>query len=196
MGKEIKKEITSLQLLLTIFGLSAIGIFLLIISGLFDTAETVVQHNHTNNESQQVQSPSVDLNKLNEINKLEEVVKNNPTNHEALLNLAHMQNDNGFYDKAVEKYEQYLKLHPENADVIVDLGVCYFELKKYNKSISVIESALKINPTHQIAHFNLGIVNLSNGNINKAKEWWGKARDIDPNSNIGKKAEELLKTNN
>ncbi|MFZ1290508.1 MAG: tetratricopeptide repeat protein [Melioribacteraceae bacterium] len=196
MGKEIKKEISNIQLLLTILGLSAIGIFLLIISGLFDSAEPILQHNHTTNENQQVQTPTVDLNKLKEINNLEEVVKNNPENHEALLNLAHMQNDNGFYDKAVIKYEEYLKLHPENADVIVDLGVCYFELKKYEKSISVIESALKINPTHQIAHFNLGIVNLSNGNINKAKEWWGKARDLDPNSNIGMKAEELLKTNN
>ncbi len=196
MGKEIKKEISNIQLLLTILGLSAIGIFLLIISGLFDSAEPALQHNHTTNENQQVQTPTVDLNKLKEINNLEEVVKNNPENHEALLNLAHMQNDNGFYDKAVIKYEEYLKLHPENADVIVDLGVCYFELKKYEKSISVIESALKINPTHQIAHFNLGIVNLSNGNINKAKEWWGKARDLDPNSNIGMKAEELLKTNN
>lgn len=196
MNKEIKKEFSNFHLAFTILGLLAFGIFLLIMSGLFDTAEPILQHNHTSNETQQNQSQSANLNVLNEINKQEEIVKNNPENHEALLSLAHMLNDNGFYEKAVDKYEQYLKLHPENADVIVDMGVCYFELKNYNKSIFVLESAINLNPKHQIAHFNLGIVNLSNGNIEKAKEWWGKARDLDPNSNIGSKAEELLKTNN
>ena len=51
MGKEIKKEISNIQLLLTILGLSAIGIFLLIISGLIDSAEPALQHNHTTNEN-------------------------------------------------------------------------------------------------------------------------------------------------
>ena len=69
-------------------------------------------------------------------------------------------------------------------------------MKNYEKSIDVIKSALKVNPKHQIAHFNLGIVNLANGNMAEAEQWWQKARDIDPNTNIGKKAEELLKSHN
>ncbi len=76
------------------------------------------------------------------------------------------------------------------------MGVCYFELKRYDKSIEVIKSALEINPKHQIANFNLGIVNFANNNIMEARKWWSNAVEIDPNSNIGKKAEELLKTNN
>jgi len=140
--------------------------------------------------------PSVDINKLNEINKLEDIVKSNPTNHEALLSLGHLLNDNGFYDRAIDKYETYLKGHADNVDVIVDMGVCYFELKQYDQAIKVIKSALVINPKHQIANFNLGIVNLANNNSAEAKLWWQKARDIDPNTNIGKKAEELLKSNN
>lgn len=195
MGKEIKKEISNLQLFITILSLSTIGIFLLIISGIFDTPEPNIIPNTNNNLNQQNQQ-SVDLSKISEINKLEEEFKNNPNDHELLLSLGHMLNDNGFYQRAIDKYDQYLKLHPDNVDVIVDMGVCYFELKNYNESITTIENAVKLNPKHQIANFNLGIVNLANGNSEKAKEWWGKARDIDPNSNIGKKAEELLKTNN
>ena len=32
-------------------------------------------------------------------------------------------------------------------------------------------------------------------NIDEAKSWWQKAIDLNPNTNIGKKAEELLKSN-
>jgi tetratricopeptide (TPR) repeat protein len=191
------KKISVLQLASLIGVLIVIGLLVLVSSGLFDSS-VLSSNNHvheSNTTSNNNNSSSVDLNKINEINKLEELVKSNPANHEALLNLAHMLNDNGFYQRAVEKYEQYLSTHADNADVIVDLGVCYFELKNYSKSIEVIKSALKYQPNHQIAHFNLGIVNLANGNLSDAKSWWQKARDINPSSNIGKKAEELLKSN-
>ncbi|MCB0730502.1 MAG: tetratricopeptide repeat protein [Ignavibacteriae bacterium] len=195
MSKQKSNKISVFQLSSIIIVLLFIGGFILITSGIFDTHEVAAnQHNHTNNNTNM--GSSVDLNKINEINRLEEIVKNNPDNHEALLNLGHLLNDNGFFERAVEKYQTYLKTHADNADVIVDLGVCYFEMKNYEKSIDVIKSALKVNPKHQIAHFNLGIVNLANGNMAEAEQWWQKARDIDPNTNIGKKAEELLKSHN
>lgn len=195
MSKQKSNKISVFQLSSIIIVLLFIGGFILITSGIFDTHEVAAnQHNHTNNNTNM--GSSVDLNKINEINRLEEIVKNNPDNHEALLNLGHLLNDNGFFERAVEKYQTYLKTHADNADVIVDLGVCYFEMKNYEKSIDVIKSALKVNPKHQIAHFNLGIVNLANGNMVEAEQWWQKARDIDPNTNIGKKAEELLKSHN
>ncbi len=63
MGKEIKKEISNLQLFITILSLSTIGIFLLIISGIFDTPEPNIIPNTNNNLNQQNQQ-SVDLNKI------------------------------------------------------------------------------------------------------------------------------------
>lgn len=188
------KKISISQLISLITLLVLFGGFILISSGMFDSYEGS-SHQHTNIDVNNRKS-SVDLNVVNEINKLEGIVKNNPKNHEAVVNLAHLLNDNGFYERAVVKYEQYLKVHPSNADVIVDMGVCYFELKEYERSISIIKNALEINPKHQIANFNLGIVNLANNNKLEAIAWWKKARDIDPNTNIGKKAEELLKTTN
>ncbi|MDP1994604.1 MAG: tetratricopeptide repeat protein, partial [Ignavibacteria bacterium] len=79
-----------------------------------------------------------------------------------------------------------------NADVLVDMGVCYFDLQKYDEAIPLMEKAIKTNPVHQIAHMNLGIVNLAKGNIEKSKEWLQKAVAIDPNSEIGRKAKQLL----
>ena len=198
MNRTTKQSLSTFQLLSIIVVLLAFGAFVLISSGLFDSEDIIAnQHNHSEDNSVSTNmGSSVDLNKLNEINKLEEIVKSNPTNHEALLSLGHLLNDNGFHERAIEKYETYLKGHGDNVDVIVDMGVCYFEMKNYDKAINVIKSALAINPKHQIANFNLGIVNLANNNPSEAKLWWEKARDINPNSNIGKKAEELLKSNN
>lgn len=192
MKKRKEQKLSAVQLYSFVAALIAFGVFILISSGMFDSPKVKAQqHTHTTNTN-----PSVDLNTVNRINELEETVKANPENHEALISLAHLLNDNGFYDRAISKYKTYLTTHPENADVIVDMGVCFFELKNYEESIKVIKSALKYNPKHQIAHFNLGIVNLANNNIEEAKSWWSKARDLDPNTNIGKKAEELIKSNN
>jgi len=195
MKKQVAKSLSTFHLISIISLLTVLGAFLLIMSGLFDEADITAQQQVSYNNDH-VHDNSVDLNKINEINRLEEIVKSNPGNHEALLNLGHLLNDNRFYDRAIEKYNQYLSTHPDNADVIVDMGVCYFELKKYDQAITTIKSALKVNPKHQIAHFNLGIVNLANNNVEQAKEWWQKARDIDPKTNVGIKSEELLKSNN
>lgn len=195
MSKQQKKNISNFQLLSIVTVLVAFGAFILISSGLFDSGVvTANQHTHSNNNSSM--GSSVDLNKINEINTLEETVKNNPGNHEALLQLGHLLNDNGFYQRAIEKYQTYLKTHPDNVDVIVDLGVCFFELKNYDRAIQVIKSALEKKPKHQIANFNLGIVNLANNNPTEARKWWEIARDINPTTNIGQKADELLKSNN
>lgn len=198
MSKNPTKIFSSFNLIILIVLLLALGGFILVSSGMFDEATVnTTQHTHTGNDQNiNNTAQSTNLDAVNKINELEDVVKKNPNNFEALLSLGHLLNDNGFYDKAIVKYEKYLVAHPKNIDVIVDMGVCYFELKNYEKSINVIKSALALNPKHQIANFNLGIVNLANSNHAEAKTWWAKARDIDPTTNIGKKAEELLKSNN
>ena len=197
MSKKPIINISNFQLLSIITLLLAFGAFILISSGLFDSdVISASQHTHSNNNNNTMGGSSVDLNKVNEINKLEETVKNNPGNHEALLQLGHLLNDNGFYQRAIEKYQTYLKTHPDNVDVIVDMGVCYFELKNYDRAIQVIKSGLEKNPKHQIANFNLGIVNLANNNPTEARRWWEIARDLNPTTNIGQKADELLKSNN
>ncbi len=191
MDNKEKKELSHFHLAYMIIGLIAIGGFILISSGLFNSVNVnpnLISKNSDKNRSR------VNSKTIIEINRLEEIIKKEPENYEALLHLAHLLNDNGFFDRAIEKYEKYLQTYKNESDIIIDLGVCYFELKKYDKSIEIIKSAIEIEPKHQIAHFNLGIVNLAKGNAAEAQDWWRKARDINPNTNIGKKAEELLKT--
>jgi hypothetical protein len=144
---------------------------IILTSGVMDSPKISVPVNQT--QVQNDVSSGVNLNNMQEINALEEKIKNNPNDYKSLLELAHLKN--------------------ENADARVDMGVCYFNLKDYTNAIREMETALKYVPNHQIAHLNLGIVNLAAGNIAKSKEWLQKAYDINPTNEVGQKAENLLK---
>jgi TolA-binding protein len=138
-------------------------------------------------------SSGVNLNNMNAINDLEEKVKENPNDYKSLLELAHLKNDSGLYNAAIINYKTYLEKYPKDADARVDMGVCYFNLKDYTNAIKEMETALKDVPNHQIANLNLGIVNLATGNVEKSKEWLKKAYDLNPTSEVGQRAEQLLK---
>ena len=123
---------------------------------------------------------------------LEAKIKSNPEDYKSLLELAHLKNDSGLFEAAIKNYKTYLVKNPKDADARVDMGVCYFNLKDYPNAIIEMETAIKYVPNHQIAHLNLGIVNLSAGNLEVSKEWLKKAVDLNPTSEVGKKAEQLL----
>lgn len=135
---------------------------------------------------------SMDMNALNEIKTLESLVSNNPKDLKPLLKLAHLLNDSGFYQKAIENYNKYLEKDAANVDVIIDMGVCYYQLRNYDTAIKTMLKGILLNPKHQIAHFNLGIVNSAKGNHDEAVNYWKKAVNINPTSNIGTKAQSLL----
>ena len=171
----------------------AIVFLVLVASGMIDFSNTDVNTAPTSN-IQQNQSSGIDLTAVNRINELKTIVENNPTNKDALLELANLRFDSGFFQDAAESYNQYLKLEPNNADARIDMGVCYYNLGQFDRAESEILAALKIAPDHQIGYLNLGVINLTRQNLEKAKEWFQKTVEIDPNSEIGKKAKSLLET--
>lgn len=181
----------------TVYGLIGGGIllafFILYLSGVFSGPSiNNIPNQGMNNNQPNNQAPTVDLNNIQKINDLEAKVKSNPSDHQSLLELAHLKMDSGLFEQAIQNYKEYLSHHPKEADVIVDMAVCYFNLKDYETAISFMKDAIKIEPKHQIAHLNIGVVNLNMGNIQESKEWFQKAVDINPNSDAGKKAQQLL----
>ena len=100
--------------------------------------------------------------------------------------------DAGLSEKAISNYKKYLAKFPEDADARVDMAICYYNLNDYNTAISEMETAIKYQPKHQIAYLNLGIVNLAAKNIEASKEWFKKTVELDPNSEAGKRAAELM----
>ena len=142
--------------------------------------------------NEQTSTVGVDLANLEEINQLEEKLKANPEDMESTLHLSHLLQDAGFYDKAIASYKKYLEKNPKNADARVDMAICYYNLNDYTNAIIEMETAIKYQPSHQLAHLNLGIVNLAAQNVDASKAWFRKAVELDPNSEAGKRAQELL----
>lgn len=184
------KVLDNKKILLISSAIVVIFIFALIFSGVFDSG---IQKNTARMNNQSSDS-GVNLANLEEIAKLEEKVKANPEDLESTLHLAHLLQDSGLLEKAITNYKKYLARFPENADARVDMAICFFNLGDNATAISEMESAIKYQPKHQIAHLNLGIVNLTARNIEASKIWFEKAVELDPTSEAGKRAQELLKS--
>lgn len=136
--------------------------------------------------------PSANMQAMNQLGELEQIAKANPGTPKALLQVANFAHDNHFYDKAVDYYKQYLAKEPKDADALVDLGICYNDLGNLDEARASMEQALKYSPKHVLAHFNLGIVSLRSGDMKGALEWFKQTVALSPNSEIGKRAQELI----
>ncbi len=187
-----KQNISTVKIVYLVIFLLLVGMIILYAGGTFVTPKVdnskVVNNTKANNQVRN----SADMTALNEIKSLESNVKNNPNDLTALLKLAHLLNDSGFYQKAIDNYNKYLEEESNNVDVIIDMGVCYYQLGNYDAAIKTMEKGITLNPKHQIAHFNMGIVSSAKGDHDNALKFWKKAIDINPTSNIGIKAKDLL----
>lgn len=183
-----EKVLDNKKILIISSAIVVIFILALIISGVFDSGVKT----NVSQMSNQSSSSGINLANMEEINKLEAAVTANPDDLESTMHLAHLQQDAGLYEKAIANYKKYLVRNPENADNRVDMAICYYNLGDNTTAISEMETALKYQPKHQIAHLNLGIVNLAARNVEASKDWFRKTVELDPNSEAGKRAAELL----
>ncbi|NWF89425.1 MAG: tetratricopeptide repeat protein [Ignavibacteriaceae bacterium] len=166
-------------------------ILIILLSGILDLSSPSRQ-----NIAEEVseQSSGIDLSAISKINDLKGYVEKNPNDANAILDLANLRFDSGFFEDASENYQQYLELVPKNADARIDMAVCYYNLQQFDKAETEIIKALEFSPNHQTGYLNLGVVYLAKQNLEKAKECFNRAVNIDPNSEIGKKANSLLQT--
>lgn len=172
---------------------SFIGLLAIFIYLSYENAKVSVGNNNLNTGSP-VEQSSVDLNAINEINRLENELKNEPNNPDILIKLANLTHDAQFFEKAISYYEKYLTHKPDDNDAEVDMGVCYFELKQFDKARKIFESVIEKNPRHQIAYLNLGVVFLREGKTVEAKENFQKCIALGEHTNAGHRAAELLKS--
>ncbi len=134
--------------------------------------------------------PSADV--LNEIDHLRQVVDKNPSDLVATLQLSNMLQDNSMYDQAAVYYKRYLDKISDNVDARVDYGVTLYDGGHPQEAIDELNQAIKMNPRHQKAYFNLGIVYLHDGEFEKSNDALEKCVSIDPKSDVGKQAQQIL----
>ena len=89
---------------------------------------------------------------------LERIVREQPQNLNAWVQLAHTLFDADQPMEAVKAYGRALELQPDDADLLTDQGVMYRRLGWYDQAVKNFKRAAEVNPRHIQSLYNLGIV--------------------------------------
>lgn len=110
--------------------------------------------------------------------------------------LLHQQADALFVERrfpeAVRVYRRILELNPEDAEAYNDLGLALHYLGDADAAIAQLKIAVGKAPDLQRPWLTLGFLSLQAGEDTQAKAALERARDLDPESDIGQEAARLL----
>jgi len=134
-------------------------------------------------------APPADAQK--QIDFLRSVLKGDPKNLKALIQLGDLYFDTDQFTPAIETYWQALEIDPKNADVRTDMGIMYRKKGDYDRAIAEFKKAAEIDPKHVNSRYNLGIVLLHDkGDIEGAIKAWEDYLRVEP---TGPRAENIRK---
>jgi tetratricopeptide (TPR) repeat protein len=138
----------------------------------------------------QRQTPVLDEGK---VQALTTIVKSDPKNVDAVVQLANTYFDAEHWDEAIQWYTRAIELDPKNPDASTDLGVSLYYTNKADEALAQFEHSLKISPKHTKTLLNKGIV-LAFGkqDLKAAAAEWEKVVTLAPNSPEGQAARRAL----
>jgi|SRR5688572_12648982 len=127
------------------------------------------------------------------VQALTTIVKSDPQNENALVQLANTYFDAERWPDAVQWYERAIKINPNNTDASTDLGVSYYYLSQPDRALEQFEHSLKLDPKHTKTLLNKGIV-LAFGkqDLKAAAAEWQKVVELSPDSVEGQTARRAL----
>ncbi len=101
-------------------------------------------------------------------------------------NLAIFYQDNGFFDKAISEYDYILQnIDSEYYEAYYNKGYLFLEYSNnFTNAIKNFEQAYKLNPKNANTLYNLGLSYEKSGNKLKAKDFYQKALEINPNHEL------------
>lgn len=95
---------------------------------------------------------------MREIGQAEEIVKKDPQNYQAWVQIGNDYFDLGEAQKAVEAYQRALAIKGDDPNVLTDMGVMYRQLKDFPKAVAAFRKAMAAGPNHPQSRMNLGVV--------------------------------------
>jgi len=117
------------------------------------------------------------------VQALKDIVKKDPKNLSAWVELGNLYYDSNQPQEAVQAYQQYLGIKPDNADVRTDLGTMYRKLGEFDKALEEFKKAAKSDPKHINSRYNIGIVLLHDKqDIKGAIQAWEEYLKVDTSS--------------
>ena len=142
---------------------------------------------HPEHTAVQQQSPgapppaatAVDIQK--QIAPLLSILKDDPKNLKALIELGNAYFDGGQVDKSIEAYSKALEINPKNADVRTDMGIMYRRKGNFGRAIAEFKKAAEDDSKHVNSRYNLGIVLLHDkGDLKAAIKAWEDFLKVEP----------------
>ena len=122
------------------------------------------------------------------IQTLKDILKKDPKNLSAWVELGNLYFDMNQPKEAIEAYSQYLAVKPDNPDVRTDMGIMYRNLGQFDRAIEEFRKAAQIDPKHANSRYNIGIVLLHDKqNIQAALKAWEDYLKVDPTSERAKR---------
>jgi cytochrome c-type biogenesis protein CcmH/NrfG len=127
------------------------------------------------------------------VQSLQTIIKSDPKNAGAYIQLGNTYFDAERYPDAVKWYEQGVQLDPKNPDASTDLGVSYYYSGRTDDALKQFENSLKLNPKHAKTLFNKGIV-LAFGkrDFAGAREAWQQVVQLAPGTPEAQAAQQGL----
>jgi len=117
------------------------------------------------------------------IEMFETIIKNQPGNGLALNYLGYMLADRGMrLEYARELIVQALEIQPENGAFVDSYGWVLYRMGDYRAALKVLLQALQFIESDPVVYEHVGDTYQALGNFKKAREYWGKAYKLDPDS--------------
>jgi cytochrome c-type biogenesis protein CcmH/NrfG len=114
---------------------------------------------------------------------LKEIIKKDPKNLSAWVELGNLYFDSNQPREAIEAYGQHLSVKPDNADVRTDMAIMYRKLVDFDRAIEEFSKAAQSDPKHVNSRYNLGIVLLHDKqDIKGAVKAWEEYLKVDQKS--------------
>jgi cytochrome c-type biogenesis protein CcmH/NrfG len=117
------------------------------------------------------------------IQTLKDILKKDPKNFPAWMELGNLYFDSNQPKEAIEAYSQYLAIKPDNADVRTDMAIMYRNLGEMDLALEQFQKAAQSDPKHVNSRYNIGIVLLHDKqDVKGAIKAWEEYLKVDPKS--------------
>ena len=139
--------------------------------------------------SQSSPAPAISADVQKQISILKGIVKEDPKNLKALVELGNLYFDTDQTDSAIQVYAKALELDPKNADIRTDMGIMYRKKGDPDRALAEFNRAAQDDPRHVNSRYNKGVVLLHDkADIKGAIQAWEEFLKVEP---TGPRAEKI-----
>jgi tetratricopeptide (TPR) repeat protein len=107
---------------------------------------------------------TINLNVLSQIGNYKEILKKDPNNLQALVNIGNLYFDTRQDLLAIEHYQKALAMDPRNVNVRTDMAVCFRRAGNPDRAVEELKKAISMDPRHAQSRYNLGIILINDKN--------------------------------